>query len=237
LACIQRLEFVQLDQSEDGRFLVLETKLNNLSGRLTAWGWACGLHDPQTYDKRLDTHPRVTEIKKTLQVISEQVAEKTLTAKYGLKYREGRSRQIISLLRLRKGGAATNRVFNADQSTSQAPKSNSGPQLEIVDGAKFDMLLTCLRQFIEDLEAFTRDLQISKQQRHYLDACVESISDLDVLTRIENARVGPDDPVSDAASVRLSLSIKGHSSCLPSLIPEGTAQLYSYAVCGWENAR
>jgi Ubiquitin-conjugating enzyme/Prion-inhibition and propagation len=89
--------------------------------------------------------------------------------------------------------------------------AQTATQWDIINEAKFDKLLQVLRDFIEDLEAMTRRLDISRHQRIFVDAGIESISEITTLQTIEAARVEPNDPISDSASQRL-LRLRGSSN-------------------------
>jgi ubiquitin-conjugating enzyme E2 D len=81
--------------------------------------------------------------------------------------------------------------------------AQAATQWKIINETRFNDLLQVLRVFIEDLEAMTKWLDISRHQQNFVDARIESISDITTLETIEAARVEPNDPISDSASQRL----------------------------------
>lgn len=56
-----------------------------MSARLEAWGPACGLDDPASYDRRLETWKNKVNIERTLQVIGEKLSKRSLQEEWGLK--------------------------------------------------------------------------------------------------------------------------------------------------------
>ncbi|KAK9415864.1 hypothetical protein SUNI508_09993 [Seiridium unicorne] len=74
----------------------------------------------------------------------------------------------------------------------------------IVDRDKFTDLGAHLRDLIEDLEKVTGWPHILQRQRQHLSSEMNSGYALEELRSLERARIGRVDPVSDAASIRLT---------------------------------
>ncbi|KAK4156614.1 hypothetical protein C8A00DRAFT_30467 [Chaetomidium leptoderma] len=71
------------------------------------------------------------------------------------------------------------------------------------DKRKFADLVQHLKDFNDDLEALTTELNVLQCQRDLIREEVGSIIDVEELANIETARMGVRDPVADAASLRL----------------------------------
>lgn len=73
----------------------------------------------------------------------------------------------------------------------------------INDRRKFADLVQHLKDFNDDLEALTTELNVRQRQRELIREEVGSIIDVEELETIEWARMGINDPIADAASLRL----------------------------------
>ena len=74
----------------------------------------------------------------------------------------------------------------------------------IEDKDKFSQLIKHLKDFIDDLEGFTRSLDVPRRQQIYVQYEIESIADTSILEDIEMAKEGDSDVVSDTATQYLA---------------------------------
>jgi ubiquitin-conjugating enzyme E2 D len=202
--------------------MIRETKLNNLVVRLTAWGKACGLHDPNRYDRRLESPDLRPHLEKTLRCIAEQLIDRKLRQHSDDEREYPGQPMIMSWLNLRgqwRGLSGHHEHIPPDGAVPASGQATT--QRQGITETMLDNLLRDLREFIEDLEAMTRRLGISGRQRNIIDTEIESISDIMTLRTIESARVEIHDPISDSASQRLS-RIRGSSHREPSIAAQSS---------------
>jgi ubiquitin-conjugating enzyme E2 D len=207
---------------ESDSHMIRETKLNNLVVRLTAWGKACGLHDPNRYDRRLESPDLRPHLEKTLRCIAEQLIDRKLRQHSDDEREYPGQPMIMSWLNLWgqwRGLSGHHEHIPPDGAVPASGQATT--QRQGITETMLDNLLRDLREFIEDLEAMTRRLGISRRQRNIIDTEIESISDIMTLRTIESARVEIHDPISDSASQRLS-RIRGSSHREPSIAAQSS---------------
>lgn len=217
-----RLERIQQEYSQGDSHLIRETKLNNLVVRLTAWGKACGLHDPEKYDLRLESPDLRPHLEKTLRCVAKQLSDSNLRQHADFKQESLRQPLMMSWLSLGsqwRGPRGSHEHIPPEEAVRTS--GQAATHWGVMDPTMFDNLLRDLRELIEDLEALTRGLDISRHQRAFVDAGIESISDITTLQTIEAARIESNDPISDSASQRL-LRLRGSSSREASIAAHST---------------
>ncbi|KAJ4351432.1 Rho- BTB domain-containing protein 1 [Didymosphaeria variabile] len=233
--CTSAFRLVQQGRSFDKDYKIIETKFGNQELRLRAWGKACGLNTNARYDQRLDDPDLIQQVEATLECIKLLLGDaKDLQERYGLRscseYRSENSRPHLAIHSSSEGTAkiepgrraSLNRLLSR---RSLLQRIGSSPVLRteqssilstahwiIEDREKFSELVQHLRDFIDDLENFTKATEIPRRQRVFVEYEVESIEDLETLEDMESAREGDDDAVSDAASARLERISEGTAS-------------------------
>ncbi|KAL1592643.1 hypothetical protein SLS60_011059 [Paraconiothyrium brasiliense] len=233
--CTSAFRLVQQGRSFDKDYKIIETKFGNQELRLRAWGKACGLVANTKYDQRLDDPDLIQRVEATLGMIKILLEDaKELQGKYGLRscsqYKSQDSRPHLAVRSSSEGTsgiepgrrASLTRLLSRRsllQRTGSSPVLQTGQSSTlstahwiIEDHEKFSKLVQHLRDFIDDLENFTKATEIPRRQRVFVEYEVESIEDLETLEDMELAREGDDDAVSDAASARLERISEGTAS-------------------------
>ena len=100
----------------------------------------------------------------------------------------------------------------------------------VSDKGKFADLVQHLKDFNDDLEALTAELDVRQRQRDLIREEVGSIIDVEELETIETARMGVSDPVADAASLRLWQIQEGEQR--PATLPAGDETMATEAPSG-----
>lgn len=219
--CIDGFQLVERGKYLGKDFNLLETKFCNQRLRLKAWGEACGLMDTKNggYDSRLDEAELRANIERTLNHIMITLQnERLLANKYGLKeYQAIPKRTYLThqavgpISRMHLDPTTWREKFNGfkhriDTTQKQAPL-RAKARWTIGDRKKFVELVHDLKDLIDDLEgltAFAEFSDIVKRQREIIGQKVATVTDVEALASMEEARMGPLDAVSDAATFRLS---------------------------------
>lgn len=228
-ACIDCFELVQRGRYHGRDFLLLETKFTNQSLRLKTWGRACGFTSAgadDADDTFGDAQVRAS-IETTLAHLLTLFRDgRVLTTKYGLK-RDQNSQGRLSIgpgkigalvsdrLSSTKLGQRLQEIGESVYKTQKESTLTAKARWSVQDKAKFAELVRDLKDLIDDLEGLTRWLPVADRQRQIIRCEVESISDIDTLETMEEARVGKLDIVSDAACVRLWELRDQHPENLP----------------------
>ncbi|KAH7408750.1 prion-inhibition and propagation-domain-containing protein [Phaeosphaeria sp. MPI-PUGE-AT-0046c] len=216
-ACIDCFELVERGRYHGRDYLLLETKFTNQRLRLRTWGQACGFTHERAHDA--DDICGDEEVRASLEATLAHLLAllrdgQALTTKYGLK-RDQTSQGLFSVGPVKIGALVPNRLMSGRVGqrlqelgesvyrTQKQSKITTKAKWAITDKAKFSELVQHLKDLIDDLEGLTRWLAVPERQRKIIQLEVESISDIDTLETMEEARVGRLDIVSDAASIRL----------------------------------
>jgi hypothetical protein len=220
-ACIDGFYLVERGKYLGKDFDLLETKFCNQKLRLKSWGEACGLMVTENcgYDSRLDEAELRGNIERTLNHIMITLHnEKLLANKYGLKEyqvvprRSYLTHQEVSPISQMHMNSITWREkfydfkYRIDTAQKQAPL-RAKARWAIGDRKKFVELVQDLKDLIDDLEgltAFAEFSDIVKRQREIIGQKVATVTDVEALASMEEARMGSLDAVSDAATFRLS---------------------------------
>ncbi|RFU29446.1 hypothetical protein B7463_g6895, partial [Scytalidium lignicola] len=191
--CVAHFEFIIRNRSGNPVHRFVETRLNNLEARFTAWGKAVGLDQDSHSNNasvRISFEPNVADTLTCMIALFQEPDS------YGLKpsgqSAESRKPDKWWPFRHPLGSASTD--LSALGSVTRS---------EIHDVDKFSKLIKQLKGLIEDLEIFTRDPAILRRQYDFVADGLDSLSDTEILEDIENARIDENDTVSDIASIRL----------------------------------
>ena len=213
-ACVDCFELIQRGRYLGKEYLLLETRYSNQRLRLITWGKACGLSEGVSgeilQDQNLKSHISDT----LLHIISLLNDGNHLKKKYGLKKENSRP---IDMATTALGFLSSSFMVPHPKTLSQGlqglrdqaiwTRKNTSitktTRWVVEDKRKFAELVQNLKDLIDDLESMSRPLDISQRQRIIIQWEMESISDIEVLENIEEARLGRIDAVSDAASLRL----------------------------------
>jgi hypothetical protein len=223
--CLECFNIVQQGRYFGHDYWILEAKYANQRLRLQTWGRACGLADANgCEDLPWDDHVRLA-VETTLQRMAALLQDyKTLQSRYGLSVVEpGSSRSaasailgtIASKLQLRTSSLIRAQIG----AVSPWPSSSARPSLPkairwaVQDKQKFADLVQHLKDFNDDLDALTAELNVLQRQGDLIREEVGSIIDIEELKTIETARMGLRDPVADAASLRLCQIQEEHPEC------------------------
>lgn len=216
-ACIDCFELVQRGRYHGRDYLLLETKFTNQRLRLRTWGRACGLTNEKAEDASdiLGDHELRASVENTLAHLFALFRDgRALRTKYGLK-EDQPSQGLLSSGSTKIGAMVSNRLSGGRlghmlqelgdtvSRTQKEAKMTSKVKWAIEDKVKFAELVQHLKDLIDDLDGLTRWLAVPERQERIIRCEVESISDIDTLETMEEARIGRLDVVSDAASVRL----------------------------------
>jgi hypothetical protein len=219
--CVECFNIVQRGRYLGRDYFILETKYTNQRLRLQTWGRACGLCDVGTAASSTlawNDEVRVAVGDTLFQIASLFQDHRTLRKRYGLSVDQsdlGSPHGAVSapgmLAALTSKFRATGLVVSElavfappGRSFAKRPGISASVRWAVDDKHKFADLVQHLKDFIDDLEALTADLDIRQLQRELIRAEVESIADVAELEMIEQARVGGRDAIADAASLRLS---------------------------------
>ncbi len=213
--CIDCFNIVQQGRYFGRDFLILEAKYANQRLRLQTWGRACGITDachraavPWNEDVRL-------AVETTLQRMAGLFQDhRALHSRYGLSRVQSDSGKttaaaILGTFASKLQARATSLVRAHAEVAVPWPAFQRRPALPtamrwaVNDKAKFADLVQHLKDFNDDLEALTTELDVRQLQRDLIREEVGSIIDVEELETIETARMGVSDPVADAASLRL----------------------------------
>ncbi|KAI0453807.1 prion-inhibition and propagation-domain-containing protein [Xylaria acuta] len=190
------------------------------------WGQACGFAGDH-YDTRIDEDPQVRDgIELTLaHLVTLLNKGDDLRQKYGLrdgdstKSRMGLLSSFSNTLvhsRQRPLSRFGNRIQELEaiiKSTQKSSNASRTTRWVIGDKQKFTELVQHIKDFIDDLEGFTRRFDTEQCQRGLIRAEIESISEIPVLEAIEEARMDCRDPVANATSFRLHQVNGGANDC------------------------
>jgi hypothetical protein len=210
--CIDCFKLIQQGRYLGKDYVLLETKFSNQKLRLVTWGRACGMMDPEGYDTRLDDDGLRPCIEATLTQLFQLFKDgKQLKKKYGLKEDQGgqRARPFLGAgLELERFsvtsyGQRFQELMNRTKKIQQGARLRDSGMWAIEDKSKFTELVQHLKDLIDDLEGLTRYLDVGDCQRDMIQVEVESITEIDTLENIEEARLGRIDAVSHAASLQL----------------------------------
>lgn len=216
-ACIDCFNIIQQGRYLGRDYFILETKYMNQRLRLLTWGRACGLGGPTPGSNSISWSEDIrTAVSETLIRIASLFQDhRALRKRYGLSMDHSASDGTMSATnmlgaltsKLRATGLAVadSPVFTSlpGRSFAKRPSVQASFRWAVDDKRKFAELVQHLKDFIDDLEALTVDLNIPQRQRELIQAEVEHISDPVELETIEQARMGCADAVADAASLRL----------------------------------
>ncbi|KAF2706204.1 hypothetical protein K504DRAFT_438261 [Pleomassaria siparia CBS 279.74] len=223
--CVDCYELVQRGRYLGKDYILLETKFSNQRLRFITWGKACGLVDSDGSGETFQNEDVRSNIRDTLvQLVALLGDGSDLKKKYGLKKwnANGTSSassgmvtaalglisptlKVPSTMTLSRSLEELRDQANWMRNTTSVTKTT---RWAIEDKRKFTELVQHLKDFNDDLEDFTKPLdvllkQLSRTQRNIIRAEVESLSDIPELETMEEARLGQIDAISDAASVRL----------------------------------
>ena len=253
--CIECFNIVQQGRYFGRDYWILEAKYANQRLRLQTWGRACGFADannrtnlPWNEDVRL-------AVETTLQRMAGLFQDhRTLHSRYGLSMVESGSGKttasaifgtFASKLQARASSlvrAHTDVVALPWSSSSRSPALPTAIRWAVNDKPKFADLVQHLKDFNDDLEALTTELNVRQRQRDLIREEVGSISDVEELETIETARMGISDPVADAASLRLCqihegeqrpANLLGRDETISTQVSSGTPSV-SPADAAWE---
>ncbi|KAI0190437.1 prion-inhibition and propagation-domain-containing protein, partial [Xylaria flabelliformis] len=184
-ACIDCFELVQRGWYLGHDYVILERKFANQRIRLVTWGQACRF-TRNHYDTRIDEDP---EVRNAIELTLEHLF--TLLSK-GDDLRQNYGLQGEDSTKSRPG-----------PSIQKSPSTLRTARWVIEDKQKFAELVQHIKDFIDDLEGFTRRFDTEKCQRGLINPEIESIREISILRAIEEARTDCEDPVANAASFRL----------------------------------
>jgi hypothetical protein len=213
--CLECFNIVQQGRYFGHDYWILEAKYANQRLRFLTWGRACGLADANgCTDLPWDEHVRLA-VETTLQRMAALFQDhKALQSRYGLSMVDpGSSRSaastilgtIASKLQLRTSSLIRAQIGAVSPwpSSSRRPSLPKAIRWAVQDKQKFADLVQHLKDFNDDLEALTAELNVIQRQRDLIREEVGSIIDIEELETIETARMGARDPVADAASLHL----------------------------------
>ena len=214
--CIDCFNIVQQGRYFGRDYWILEAKYANQRLRLQTWGRACGIADacnrtaavPWNEDVRLAVETTLQRMAGLLQ------DHKTLHSRYGLSMAQSEfckttPSTIFGTLASKLQARASSLVRAHTDVAVPWPSLQRRPALPtairwaVNDKTKFADLVQHLKDFNDDLEALTTELNVRQRQRDLIREEVGSIIDVEELETIETARMGISDPVADAASLRL----------------------------------
>ncbi|KAK3294206.1 prion-inhibition and propagation-domain-containing protein [Chaetomium fimeti] len=252
--CIECFNIVQQGRYFGRDYWILEAKYANQRLRLQTWGRACGFTDannrtnlPWNDDVRL-------AVEATLQRMAGLFQDhRTLYTRYGLSLAESESGKtsasaILGAFASKLQARASSLVkahTDAALPWSSSPRRPALPtaiRWAVDDKRKFADLVQHLKDFNDDLEALTSELNVRHRQRDLIREEVGSIIDVEELETIETARMGISDPVADAASLRLCqiqeggqrpANTPGRDESISTEVPVGTPSV-SPADAAWE---
>ncbi|KAI0858847.1 prion-inhibition and propagation-domain-containing protein [Xylaria cubensis] len=225
-ACIDCFELVQRGRYLGHDYVILERKFANQRIRLVTWGQACGF-TRNHYDTRIDEDPEIRNaIKLTLEHLFTLLSKgDDLRRNYGLqgedstKSRPGPVSSFFNGLipsRHMPLSRFSNRLQELQaniKSIQKSPSTLRTARWVIEDKQKFAELVQHIKDFIDDLEGFTRRFDTEKCQRGLINTEIESIREISILRAIEEARTDCEDPVANAASFRLYQATGDTNNC------------------------
>jgi hypothetical protein len=213
--CIECFNIFQQGRYFGRDYWILEAKYANQRLRLKTWGRACGFTDANSRTNLAWNEDVRLAVETTLQRMAGLFQDhRTLHVRYDLTMVESVSSKTTASAIL--GTFATKLQARASSlvraHTDVALSWSSSPRLTTLptairwavdDKRKFSDLVQHLKDFNDDLEALTTELNVRQHQRDLIREEVGSIIDVEELETIETARMGISDPVADAASLRL----------------------------------
>jgi hypothetical protein len=219
--CVECFNLVQRGRYLGRDYFILETKYTNQRLRLQTWGRACGLSDMGSTGANAlawNDDIRLAVGETLVQIASLFQDHRTLRKRYGLSVDHSglgsphgamSAPGMLAALtsRFRATGLAVSElaVFTPPgRSFAKRPGISTSVRWAVDDKHKFADLVQHLKDFIDDLEALTTELNVPQRQRELIRAEVESIADAAELEMIEQARMGSADAIADAAGLRLS---------------------------------
>ena len=214
--CIDCFNIVQEGRYFGRDYWILEAKYANQRLRLQTWGRACGIADARN---RTTTVPWNEDVRLAVESTLQRMAglfqdHKALHSRYGLstvKSESGKATAsaILGTLASKLQARASSLVGAHTEVAAPWPSFQRRPALPatirwaVSDKGKFADLVQHLKDFNDDLEALTTELDVRQRQRDLIREEVGSIIDVEELETIETARMDVSDPVADAASLRL----------------------------------
>ncbi|KAI1744803.1 prion-inhibition and propagation-domain-containing protein [Xylaria scruposa] len=225
-ACIDCFELVQRGRYLGHDYVLLERKFANQRIRLVTWGQACGF-TKNHYDTRIDEDPQVRDaIELTLAHLFTLLSKgDNLRQNYGLRDEDPtKSRPKLASsffngflpsrhMHLSRFGNRLQELEANIKSTQKSPSTLRTARWVIEDKRKFSELVQHIKDFIDDLEGFTRQFDTEQCQRKLINTEIESIREISILEAIEEARTDCEDPVANAASFRLHQATGDSNRC------------------------
>jgi len=254
--CIECFNIVQQGRYFGRDCWILETKYANQRLRLQTWGRACGFADASLRTNLPWNEDVQLAVEATLQRMAGLFQDhKTLHRRYGVSMVQsdtgktpasGMLEALASRVQMRASGlirAHTGVDPSRSSSFSRRPALPTAVRWAIVDKRKFADLVQHMKDFNDDLEDLTTELNVRQRQRDLIREEVGSIIDVEELETIEVARMGTTDPVADAASLRLCQIQDGDTrpadppardGTIPPEVPCGTPRPASLTGAEWE---
>lgn len=213
--CVQCWDYIDAARSHGRDFELLATKLEMEKTRFLIWGDVMGLLkvDGQRYDKSLASPSVLQVVERILNCIQNIFTDSdALVARYGLEPITDSSEQSddarFRINQLSKFKASYKqflvRIKGIQQKTSLLGKT----RWALHDQAKFNVLISDLRQFIDGLRGITASSSSKKRQRDIVNEVVGPLSPT-AAKLVQEASAGVDEEWSDAATHVIELSVLG----------------------------
>lgn len=207
--CVQVFDAIQLGRTQDHKLRILMTKLDNKKARFIIWGKALGRDSDSGYDERIDESPRKERIRQSCELIYDLFTEiQTLRTRHGLEV--DREANTGTGLRINGGEASAWRMtFRRRRSRLSSSKIRSQQNSHLArwivkDHKDFMLLVSDLRELIDNLESQTAFHDVQERQRLITSYEIESIPDNGSVQIVEESTADEQGLVSEAASIRLS---------------------------------
>ncbi|KAK3044450.1 hypothetical protein LTS18_001256, partial [Coniosporium uncinatum] len=235
--CLECIEYVQSGRKLGKDYVLLETKLCNQKIRFMAWGKACGFGTSDGYDTRLDSSVRRSAIERTMACIMMLFVDAEKFSRTHALQQGGKHRLRTNALLLNSNGSLIPRDALRDflgriEQTQRQASFFTAARWAIGDRKKFAELIQHLKDFIDDLQNLTRDMETIELQRHFVELEIETIADEEILCNMIEAGQDDNDAVSDAASRRLE-SIRGSSIAPSTFNTSSVVETFRTAATSW----
>jgi ubiquitin-protein ligase len=212
--CVDALDLVQTGRALRKDHYLLATRLSNQRIRFEAWGKACGLDDPARYNVRLDdpaVHEALTNTMRCIVLLF--VDGDRLTRRYRKATKAASGEQAVSVVVVEKKTDSNVFLDSSYEYLAQISKGGffAATRWAIANKKKFTELIQNLDGLLSDLENLTAHLDVAEKQQLNIEHEIETISDVQLLESMSEARTGDTDTVSDAASRRLASIYDGAS--------------------------
>jgi ubiquitin-conjugating enzyme E2 D/E len=203
--CLDAWHLIEDGRSMSKEFVILRQRYLNLRLRFVLWGEACGLDICDHSDDGIIPQSIRSNVLATLGCIITLFEDgDKLKRRYGLDTNTKLQNHLETSNHVQ---ALTNQYYHFEERRKRV-KGHAGllgsVRWAISDKLRFTTLIQHLGELLVDLEILTRDTGVPQKQRQLADREIQSISDLTELKLIEEAGLNADDPISDAASARIS---------------------------------